>query len=798
MKNINLLIYIFIPYFLFSNLLFSEEVEFEAKNMDIKENGNLIVGINSKTKIPSDNVDIISDEVNFYKKKNLLIFKDNVLFYDKTNNIIIKSNKLSYKRDSKIIYSEGPTKLNIDDKYNITSEDISYNSLLQKIYGTKETIVEDNERNIIKLKEEYNLDLNKEIIKSKKSLILDKNDNTYIFEDLIINLKNNEVVGKEIKVEFKDTYFGNKNNDPILKGRSSYSSDKELKVYKAVFSTCNIENKKCRGWELNSDEFTHNKVEKVFEYRNSWLKLFDYKVLFTPYFNHPDPSVKRKSGFLTPSYGSSDALGTQINFPYFKVIDVDKDITFSPRYYADKSFLMQNEYRQALKNSNILSDFSFLVGDAGTKGHLFYNQKGSIKSNSKYELNIQNVKGDNYLKTHRLKDNSKLIKSDSVLTSNLDINWEFDDSRLYSSFKVYEDLSRNYHDRYQYIFPDFNFRKNINIPEKYEGKFILNSYGYNKYYNTNITESVLTNDFLFSSNEFLNKKGFISDFDLLLKNSNDYSNNSSNFEDNQNYNLYGIMKIDGSYPLQKKMENFTNYLTPIISFRYSPNGNSDLSSKDIQLNYNSVFGLNRIGESSQVEGGESLSLGLEFRRMENNGPEIFNLKMANVIKTKTDYRMPSKSKLNEKRSDIFGELNYNLTENLDFAYHFSYDKDLKYSNRDQVGLNLNVNNFLTNISYYSEHNDLPNIETVKTTNKYFYDKENILSFELSKDLSDNFTQYYNLMYSHETDCISFNLNYNKSFYRDGSLEPNKSLSFLIKIIPFTELGVQNLGSLINN
>ena len=54
------------------------------------------------------------------------------------------------------------------------------------------------------------------------------------------------------------------------------------------------------------------------------------------------------------------------------------------------------------------------------------------------------------------------------------------------------------------------------------------------------------------------------------------------------------------------------------------------------------------------------------------------------------------------------------------------------------------------------------------------------------------------MYSHETDCISFNLNYNKSFYRDGILEPTKSLSFLIKIIPFTELGVPNLGELINN
>ena len=78
------------------------------------------------------------------------------------------------------------------------------------------------------------------------------------------------------------------------------------------------------------------------------------------------------------------------------------------------------------------------------------------------------------------------------------------------------------------------------------------------------------------------------------------------------------------------------------------------------------------------------------------------------------------------------------------------------------------------------------------------DNENSFGFEVSKDLNNNFTQYYNLMYSHETDYISFNLNYNKSFYRDGILEPTKSLSFLIKIIPFTELGVPNLGELINN
>ena len=88
---------------------------------------------------------------------------------------------------------------------------------------------------------------------------------------LAINLKNKEIAGKEIKIEFEDSYFGNESNDPIVKGRSGHSNKDKLKVYKAVFSTCNIENKKCRGWELSADEFKHDKSKKIFEYVSKYL-----------------------------------------------------------------------------------------------------------------------------------------------------------------------------------------------------------------------------------------------------------------------------------------------------------------------------------------------------------------------------------------------------------------------------------------------------------------------------------------------------------------------------------------------
>ena len=796
MKISKLLSFITILLFFLNFKVFSEEVEFQASNIEIKNDGNIILAYESETKIPNENIFIESEEAEYNKKNQTIIFKNNVYFQDLKNNLVIRGNKIIYEKNKNKIYSEGNTFFNIENNYNVKSSNVFYERKNKIIFSNEETAIDDIQNNLYKFKDKFLFDIKNKIIKSNNSEILDVNNNKYIFEDLIVNTETNEIIGKELKVEFEDSYFGNKKNDPVLKGRSVYSNDEKLKIYKAVFSTCNTEKKDCRGWELNTNEFNHDKIKKIFEYKDSWLKLFDFKFFYVPYFNHPDPTVKRRSGFLTPSYSSSDTLGTSINIPYFKIIDIDKDITFTPRYYADKSFLLQNEYRQALKDSNILSEFSFLVGDHGTKSHIFYNQIGEFNSKTKYELNLQDVNGDNYLKTHNLDKSSKLISNDNLLLSNFDIDWSFSSSELNTSFKIFEDLSKNYHDRYQYVFPEFSFRRNIDIPKNYNGNFGFSSYGYNKNYNTNVIESVLTNDFLFKSNDYINKNGFVSNYNLLLKNSSSYSNNSANFQEDADYNLFGILKVDTSLPLQKKLLNHTHLLKPIASVRYSPNGNSDISSKDVLLNFDNVFNLNRIGTTYEVEGGESLSLGLEFQRKNNVNNNLINFKVANVIRPEINPNLPNKSKLNQTRSDIFGNLKIKFDENFKLGYFFSYDENLEYTNLEGFNLELGVNNFVTKFNYYSQSNDLSDKESIQNTSKYKLDDENSLSFNVRKDLKENYTQYYDFVYEYLTDCLSININYSKSFYSDGNLEPNKSLSFLVKIIPFTEIGVPNAASIV--
>ena len=776
---------------------FGDEIEFVSSNMFVEDNGNTIIAKNVKTIIKSENVEVISDKARYNKKDNIIIYSDNVIYYDFQNDIIIRGDRITYNKNKNLVYSTGYTEFDVKDKYKIDSKNVYYDRVSQLIYGDEKTIINDNKKNTYKLEERYRFDLNSEIIKSKKSNILDENENLYVFDNIVINLKNNEIAGKEIKIEFRDDYFGIENNDPILRGRSGTSDDKSLRVYKTVFSTCNIENRKCRGWELESEEFNHNKIKRTFEYKNSWFKMFNYKLLFTPYFSHPDPTVKRKSGFLTPTYSTSASLGTSFNFPYFKVLGPDKDLTLSPTYYADKSILLQNEYRQALKDSDVVSDFSVLVGDAGTKGHFFYNHEGKFNEQTNYVINLQNVRGDNYIKTYNLIDTSEIITKDNVLLSNLDLRWNFDDSKLDTSIKIYEDLSKT-DDRFQYILPAFNFNKIIEIPENYNGLFNFNSSGHNKHYNSNVFETVLTNNFLFRSNALIYEKGLSSNYTLLLKNTNSYADNSTSVSNEEKYNLFETFKIDFNYPLKKKVANNINYLKPKASIRYSPNGNTNLSSKDMKINYDNAFVLDRISEGSQVEGGESLTLGLEFEKYNIILGEIFKFRIGNIIKPKENRKLPSKSKLNKTRSDIFGDFKYTLNENTSLRYAFSYDRDLEYSNLDSIGLSFGVNNFLTNFSYYTENHDFGDSENINNSTTLLLNRDNMLKFKTSRNLRDNFTEYYDLVYEYFTDCLSIYLTYNKSFYRDGSLKPNEQIFFGVKIIPFTEIGVENVEDLIAN
>ena len=130
-------------------------------------------------------------------------------------------------------------------------------------------------------------------------------------------------------------------------------------------------------------------------------------VAYFPYFFHPDPTVKRQSGFLFPQFINNNNLGFSTLIPYFVAIDEDKDMTITPRVYTNNNLFIQTEYRQLFKNSYFTTDFSFNKKDS-LNSHFFATMESDLED-SFYEVKIETVSNKDYLKKYQIQ--SPLVKT---------------------------------------------------------------------------------------------------------------------------------------------------------------------------------------------------------------------------------------------------------------------------------------------------------------------------------------------------------------------------------------------------
>ncbi|MCG8325817.1 MAG: LPS-assembly protein LptD, partial [Thiotrichales bacterium] len=107
------------------------------------------------------------------------------------------------------------------------------------------------------------------------------------------------------------------------------------------YSTCDPED---NFWKLSADEIALDHVEEWGTARNVTLKIKDVPVFYSPYMSFP-LSDKRKTGFLTPSLGSTNQNGLDIRTPFYWNIAPQMDATLTPRLLSDSGLMLMGEYR---------------------------------------------------------------------------------------------------------------------------------------------------------------------------------------------------------------------------------------------------------------------------------------------------------------------------------------------------------------------------------------------------------------------------------------------------------------------
>ena len=104
---------------------------------------------------------------------------------------------------------------------------------------------------------------------------------------------------------------------------------------------------------------------------------------------------------------------------------------------------------------------------------------------------------------------------------------------------------------------------------------------------------------------------------------------------------------------------------------------------------------------------------------------------------------------------------------------------------NSVDLKFNYNKFSTGFNYLQEKGAIGRTNILENKTKYNFNKDNSILFSTRRNRNLNLTEYYDLVYEYQNDCLVAGVKYKKNYYNDADIKPVEELFFSITIVPLT-------------
>ena len=114
-----------------------------------------------------------------------------------------------------------------------------------------------------------------------------------------------------------------------------------LDLTNATYTTCSPTNP---TWQLSASSMKLDKKKGVGTAHNLFIKFKKVPIFYAPYYSFP-MNKERKSGFLTPTVGSSNNFGFYVGEPYYWNIAPNYDLTVTPGWYTERGLQLSENFR---------------------------------------------------------------------------------------------------------------------------------------------------------------------------------------------------------------------------------------------------------------------------------------------------------------------------------------------------------------------------------------------------------------------------------------------------------------------
>jgi LPS-assembly protein len=231
-------------------------------------------------------------------------------------------------------------------------------------------------------------------------------------------------------------------NTRIAAERANRREGNTTEYEKGKFTPCKNDPGVPPLWCISAARIIHDQRSATLIYQDAQFEFFGIPVVYLPYFEHPDPSVRHRSGFLMPNFSNSSTLGFGFELPYYFALAPNYDFTFTPKYWSNYGTLLQGEWRHRLDNGEYSINVWGIdqardatgisgVSDAGWRGSVQTKGQFSLSSWWRFGWDVTLDSDDSFRRFYQL---DSILQTDRVNTVYL----QGMSDRNYFSAKLYQ------------------------------------------------------------------------------------------------------------------------------------------------------------------------------------------------------------------------------------------------------------------------------------------------------------------------------------------------------------------------
>ena len=682
--------------------------------------------------------------------------------------ILLKAEKVSYDRDNEIVTASGNVEISRDDRV-LLADKIIYDQ-------RKDSITASGNISLI----EPNGDV---IFASTMELSGDLKD--AVAEGLSMLLKDGSRLASS----------GGRRSDANI-----------IELRNAVYSPCDL----CRDdptnpplWQVKAVKVVHDRENQTLEYTDAWLELWGVPIAYTPYFSHPDPTVKRRSGFLTPSIGGSSDLGLVTRTPYFFDIAPDRDATITPIYTAESGPALAGEYRHRLMDgelevrasiaNNDSGGFGTEKGEYGIRGHLAARGRFDLDDTWRTGFDVNRASDDTYMRRYGFSSDNTLIDSNNSLTTRLFT--EGFRGRNYFAVNAYAFQGLDEGDdagNTPFVLPMIDFN-HVGEPDRYGGRTSLD---------VNFLALTRTGG---SDTRRLSLKGgwqvpFLGPgggaYTLSTSLRGDAYHVDSLVRSGQDTPFSGFAgrirpeaSLEWRQPLvRRESSSVYQLIEPSASLIVSPyGGNSDKipneDSRDVEFDENNLLKANRFAGLDRIEGGPRFNYGLKWGVFGAKGGNS-TVFLGQSYRLRSDSTFAKGSGLEDNFSDIVGKVNISPSNSLNLLYRTRLNKENLEARRNEVSLTVGrpALSFQGTYAFFDrqEGSEFGGREELSLSFKSQLTRNWRGTLSSLTDLdNDGGLRSVRMNLTYENECFQFSSDISRTFFEDRDLKPTDAIFFRV-------------------